>query len=85
MHCAHFALSVCANVLPAACILFGGLCSIVGACYIIAVFCCQDSVFLPTWVMIFVNALIAVGVAAFIKDPEAQAKTFKVRLDSHVI
>ncbi|CDI82783.1 transporter, putative [Eimeria praecox] len=62
-----------------ACILFGGLCFIVGACYIIAVFCCQDSIFLPIWVMIFINALIAVGVAAFIKDPEAQAKTFKER------
>ncbi|CDJ59225.1 transporter, putative [Eimeria maxima] len=67
------------NLPSAACILFGGLCFIVGACYLIAVFCCQDSIFLPIWVMIFINALIAVGVAAFIKDPEAQAKTFKER------
>ncbi|CDJ68316.1 transporter, putative [Eimeria necatrix] len=62
-----------------ACILFGGLCFIVGACYIIAVFCCQDGIFLPIWVMVFINALIAVGVALFIRDPDAQAKTFKER------
>lgn len=62
-----------------ACILFGGLCFIVGVSYAIAVFCRQDSLFLPIWVMIFVNAIIAVFVALLIKDPDAQAKTFKER------
>lgn len=62
-----------------ACILFGGLCFIVGASYIIAVFCRQESVFLPIWVMVFINALLAVAVSLLIKDPEAQVKTFKER------
>ncbi|XP_026191807.1 sodium- and chloride-dependent betaine transporter [Cyclospora cayetanensis] len=62
-----------------ACILFGGLCLIVGASYIIAVFCHQETAFLPIWIMVFANAVIAIVVALLVKDPDSQAKTFKER------
>ncbi|KAL8425737.1 hypothetical protein Efla_003115 [Eimeria flavescens] len=64
------------------CILFGGLCLIVGTSYAIAVFCHQKSIFLPIWAMVVVDALIAACVAWLIKDPDAQARTFKERFNA---
>ncbi|KAL8455160.1 hypothetical protein Emag_000997 [Eimeria magna] len=61
------------------CILFGGLCLIVGTTYIIAVFCHQESVFMPIWAMVLIDALLAAGVSLTIKDRDAQARTFKER------
>ncbi|KAL8273837.1 hypothetical protein Esti_002160 [Eimeria stiedai] len=61
------------------CILFGGLSLIVGTTYIIAVFCHQESVFMPIWAMVFLDAVLAAGVSLLIKDRDAQARTFKER------
>ena len=52
------------------------------ASYTIAIFSHQESVILPIWVMVFADAAIAVAVSLLMKDPDAQATTFKVRVEN---
>lgn len=61
-------------------ILYGGLCLIFGTTFIIAVTYGNKEVFIPAWIIVFVNAAIAAFVAAVIRDGEARVTSFKVCL-----
>lgn len=70
---------MCTSVCFVATILYGGLCLVFGVTFIIAVTYSSSNIFLPAWIVVFVNAILAAFVAAVIREEdEVPDISFKV-------